>query len=291
MIRRWAFKAACTGALCALTAIPLPVQAQTPGALSLYLSARDKAAAQANAEHPPSGQKARNKAAAARLAAMLRAMIGPVHVSGFTGVGRATIADLEDYAQYLPLDGLAYTDAHGTQLIVTTRPLVEAWLRASAPKGQAVNAIAALDDEGLYAAAINNDAAVEKFAPLPIKPVAPGMIAKAMLFEQGQDEVAPNPPDQIGVTLLQDQRITILIQPTKVEAIPACKARYAQHPDKDLIFERCYAQELPRQASYARLIRQAQALADRVASVRSAPPPAPPGSSGHAAPLPSASRH
>ena len=158
-------------------------------------------------------------------------------------------------------------------IVATTRPILEAWLlkqteetggQAEPPAApEAVEA--ALADGGTYAGALNNDAAVYTFAPLPIANASPGRVAKAILFEQGQDDVTPNPPDQIGVAILQGGRVYILTQPASVTPIPACKALYERNPSNgETTFEQCYARLLPKQADFARLVKQAQALADRV---------------------------
>ncbi|CAD6514334.1 hypothetical protein ACFQ3P_04455 [Paraburkholderia sabiae] len=209
-----------------------------------------------------------------KLEQMMQRLVGPIHVDGVSAPGRLTFTYLDGWPTYHPLDGLAYraSDGSQTQLVVTTRPLLEAWLRLESeaqgrqgkPLHMRENTIEALSDEILYSGALNNDAAAEKFAELPVKSHMSNSIAKVILFEQGQDEVAPNPPDQLGAAVMQGGRVYILVQPVNVAAIPVCKTLYERKQASELIFERCYGRELPKQAGYARLIQQAQALVDRV---------------------------
>jgi hypothetical protein len=237
-----------------------------------YLVARDTAiAAVVNA---PQGQAPDEGLLTRRLEEMLGGLIGQVRVSGFSTTGSYNITYLDQWSTYHPLDALSYAveDGSDTKLFVTTRAVVEDWLlkenEESAepgrpPSTEPASLAEAFGTGELFAAVLNNDAAVFKFADLPVKPPSAANVTRALLFAQGQDEVAPNPPALMGVAVARGDRIYLLVQLTKV-SIPACKAIYEKTPDGDSIFERCYPQKLPMDPAYGRLIRQAQSLIDRI---------------------------
>jgi hypothetical protein len=257
--------------LCLVAATSLAM-ASTPSTQA-YLSARDKAIATIAPLYQQSGSiDAADKQAThllGDLQAMLRDMVGPVGIKGFPAQGAINLEALSNEVGFGKLDGLAATSLDGkTILVITTKPLLQAWLTAhqrwsgSALDNPPVDIARAIRNENFYTQAIGDDAAVYKFAELPIAAKTSNTMASAILFAYGQDEVAPNPPDMLAVTVVQDDRVFIFTQGANVDQIAACKTAFANDPSTEHVFEHCFEQHLPAQSGYASLIRQAQVLVD-----------------------------
>jgi hypothetical protein len=269
-----------------------------------YLAARDKAIATIGntAEHEsPEISDMRTKRAVESLQPMVRALVGPLDIEGFPYEGRSNVDTLANDEGFGKLDGLMATSLDGnTSVVVSTIPLLHAWLIGHRNwwPGQSDNPpldiAAALRSEGFYTQALDTDAHVYKFADIPLTLSSEHDIVGAILFEYGQDLVAPNPPNEIAVSVIRSDRVFIFTESTIVDPIPACKIAYerdwkaastvlatyqAASPKDDALFdkytrmqdaandnfEHCFQKQLPFQ-SYAALTRQAQALIDRSAS-------------------------
>ena len=178
--------------------------------------------------------------------------------------------------------------------IVTTQTLFERWLRAhkewwgkntrNVPQQMA----AALKDESFYTQAISSGAAAVNFGSLPIAKPASASFAHAMLAGRTQSEL-PDAADQVFVAAIAGGKVYVAygsIDP-KVE-IPACMAIRASHTSKaekaqhDLqsgkidrktydklgnlhqkgedAYKRCFAENAPKQPSFADATRQAETL-------------------------------
>jgi len=225
-----------------------------------------------------------NQKALADLQAKLQVLLGPIHIKGFPAQGKINLETLNDNdTGFGKLDGLAFTSIDGkTTLVVTSKPLLQAWLREHQQgrnESLPMDIAAAFRNENFYTQAIGNDAAVNKYAELPVTTHAPHTLAAAILFQFAQDYSAPNPPDSIAVSIMQGERVFILTQPAQVNQIATCKTAYDaavhainkrhasgvdpyQVPNRD--FMHCFAQQFPAQRDHARLVRQAQAMIDSV---------------------------
>jgi hypothetical protein len=155
---------------------------------------------------------------------------------------------------------------------------------------------AALKSEAFYTQALNTDAAISKYAELPLPKPAQAKFAFAMLAARSQD-IGPHTPDEIIVSVVKDGRMFVVTAPAnaKVDPVPACeriwrdasrnaaKAHEAyvasgMKDDKlfeqstrieeegDAAFRRCFAQQAKGRNFVTALTRQAQDLVDRLPS-------------------------
>jgi hypothetical protein len=277
---------------------PIAASAATPE--EAYFAARDGHIAKFSAirnigeEDLENHQRARDE-----LVRLLRPIVGPVAVKGFLPQGRTNLDSLfKGDEGFGLLDGLLFSSADDkTHLTVTTEALLDHWLKehkdwweppvANVPQ----DVTAALKSEAFYNQAIMTDAAIMKYAELPVKRPAQASFAFAMLVARSQD-VAPRAPDELIVSVVGGGRVLVVSAPAsaKMNPIPACqeirraaerktaKAREAAasqpNDDKlseqvtrlqeegDAAFRGCYAQRAKSQAAYAALARRAQALVD-----------------------------
>ena len=179
-------------------------------------------------------------------------------------------------------------------IIVTSQTLFERWLRAHKEWwGNNVKNVpqqigAALKDESFYTQAASSGAAVVNFNSLPIAKPAEATFVHGMLAGRTQSDI-PNAADTVFVSAIANGKVYVAygsIDP-KVQ-VPACitiRASYdkkAEQAEDDLRFEkidrkaydklgnlrqkgedvykRCFAQNAPKQASFAGATRQAQRL-------------------------------
>ena len=161
--------------------------------------------------------------------------IGPIRVRGFPAEGASNVVSLSDgYGESGHVDGLRAESADGTTLLLTTVPLVQAWLAVNAAviagAGQApkANVAAALADGGFYTQAFNSDAAMTLYAEIPVATAADGPSVRAFLSVRSQDQVAPRPPDGLVVSVVRGDGITLFEQPVDpaMVDIPACGAAW-----------------------------------------------------------------
>ncbi|HEY6255860.1 MAG TPA: hypothetical protein VIY51_08715 [Xanthobacteraceae bacterium] len=199
------------------------------------------------------GTKAEDAALAA-LEAQMRAILGPLHYSGF-GPAKLNLDSLSAGDEgFGMLDGLRFDadigkngepagkqDTDGkyveprAHIIVTTQTLFARWLRAhkhwwdKGLKNVPQQIGAALKDESFYTQAISTDSAVVSFGGLPIAKPASAVLAYAMLAGRTQSEV-PDAADEVFVAAIAADRVYVAygsIEP-KMQ-IPACDAIWADY--------------------------------------------------------------
>jgi hypothetical protein len=191
------------------------------------------------------------------------------------------------------LDGLVYgSKDYKTRVVVTTEGLLKAWLRDhrkwwkdnELPEDPAK----ALANVSFYTQAVNSDAALSKYAELPINKPAAASIAYAMLGNFAQDD-GPSEPDELVISAMQGGKLYVVRVPasTKVGPFPPCQAAWeeaerksneafqraqdkpkAKEPDAKIredgaaAFRRCFAERAPKEKGFADLVRQAQGIVD-----------------------------
>ncbi len=241
------------------------------------------------------------KRALADLQGKMRKIVGKPGVAGATGEGKYAIDTLmKDDVGFGSLDALIFNvGADKTQAYVTTSGLFGAWLKEhrdwwekdmpNVPQDIA----GALSAEAFYTQAISADAAVTKFADIPVK--APeGVTARAMLDRRQQDD-GPGAPDELIVGTERGGRIYILVARAipKPPVIPACEQVWKDaekksdeayekghsgamkdeeatnlgetlRSDGDKAFRACYAEKIKATPVYAKLVERAQGLVERV---------------------------
>jgi len=300
-------RAALAGAALALACVAAPALAATPE--DDYLAARDAAVARFKAIGDANGwnddtNKAHD-AALAELRTRLQAVVGTVAIRGLPATPANNLETLSPGDQgFGTLDGLLFASNDGkTSVIVTTRSLFDRWLvrerdwaddkgrqMESAPR----DAAAAIRTETFYTQAIRTDAAVMRFAELPVVRPAGAEIVDATLAGRSQDE-PPNAPDEIFVTAVKGSRVFVAVAPVqgKFPRIPACDAaRRKQQKAAEAAWTRyeaggrtdaalgarvddlreqaprdfldCFQREAGKQAAFAGAVQQAQALLERL---------------------------
>lgn len=232
------------------------------------------------------------------LEAQLRRIVGAPKLQGVGPGGRIHLGTLsDDDVDFGLLDGLVFeSEDGGTRIVVTTATLFAAWLRAhrqwegSAPLP--ADPAAALASDDFYTQAIGMDAAISRFADLPLRRPAGVEVATAMLAAERQD-IGPTVPRSIVVAQLQADRLLLVRAPVRarVAAIPACDAVWSEYEGRaeaaheayrasglkddarfeeytrlqdqgDGAFRRCFGEQAKRQPFFPELLRQAQELAD-----------------------------
>jgi len=201
-----------------------------------YVAARDKDIARikhlvaANADDKK--VQAEQDKMIADLQSRLDAIVGPFAVAGYPTAGKMTLETLSDGdIGFGQLDGMVHSAGDdGPQVIVTTRGLVDRWLRDRSAEKDAelrlpANLEAALRDDGFYTFAVSEDAAFGKTAELTIAKPAGADLVVAALGGFAQD-IGPNPRQEIVVTLQKGGRVYIANQVAKtaIGKFDACEA-------------------------------------------------------------------
>jgi hypothetical protein len=233
------------------------------------------------------------KGALADLEAQLRRIIGPTTLPGFPAEGKIHLDTLttEDEGFGL-LDGLDYAiplDQTGidnkVSVVVTTRGLFDAWLRAhktkwwnQGPMPQDLQA--ALKSDEFYRQALSTDAGVVIYAQLAVAKPSWAKLAYAVLALRTQDLVGATPKEMdivvIGsarvyaVTAKLDSAVGPIAACDKIRAQFKARADAEKSSDKatkleaqgERAFLQCFATQARNEPGYAAAVKQAQALID-----------------------------
>ena len=261
-----------------------------------YLAARDREIARINRSAGAAADPEADSRALAGLETMLRRLVGPVELKGFPREGRISLVTLVREAGFGHLDGLVHeSTAGGTSVLVTTVGLLKAWLKVHRdwwPDEPALprDPKEALRSEAFYTQAVSSDAAVAKYAEIPIAPRPGPAVALLILRRQDVGHVMPN---EIVVSAVRGRRLYIAMQPAGVEVTPiaACEEVWRRHHKKaeaalaaywssgsrdqalfdqsvrldgegDAAYRRGFAEHVREEPYHAALVRQAQALAN-----------------------------
>jgi len=271
-----------------------------------YVAARDKDIARikhlvaANADDKK--VQAEQDKMIADLQSRLDAIVGPFAVAGYPTAGKMTLETLSDGdIGFGQLDGMVHSAGDdGPQVIVTTRGLVDRWLRDRSAEKDAelrlpADLDAALRDNNFYTFAVTEDAAFGKTAELaPAKPAGADFVVAALGgFAQ---DIGPNPRQEIVVTLQKNGRVYIASQVAKtaIGKIDACETiwtaatktseelwkayekagskddklldeRSKAEDDGDKAYRACLVAKTPQQPYYPALVAEAQEIVDRLA--------------------------
>ena len=129
----------------------------------------------------------------------LAAIVGPFAVAGYPAAGKFTLETLSGGdIGFGQLDGMVHSAGDdGPQVIVTTRGLVDHWLRDRSTEKDAADRLpadldAAMRDDRFYTYSVSEDAAFGKTAELTIAKPAGADLAFAALGGFAQD-IGPNP--------------------------------------------------------------------------------------------------
>ncbi len=168
-----------------------------------YIAARDAAIAKIKADEAadkhgpmdPTSNKIidEDNRALASLEQQMRAIVGPVVIKGMTSDGKINLDTLnESFEGFGMLDGLVYGGLDDkTRVIVTTDSMFKRWLRDWWDEpGSAPQLSDAAKNNNFYTHAILTDAAVVRFADMPIRKPAGASFAYAMLAARTQKRCA-----------------------------------------------------------------------------------------------------
>lgn len=267
-----------------------------------YLSAKRAYLASLDADlkrgTPDSVLNARDDAAISDLAGRLRKIFGP---------GRASFAahDTNNVSTLLPtdmefgaVDGIGYQLADSVRVLVTTRGLLMGYLQERAAAGDSVlprDPASALTYGELYAEAFPEDAAVLRYADIPVDSAAQLGVAAAMLVARAQD-IGPVTPQDVMVSVVRGNRIYFAEAPARAAIAPmaSCVAmwrdverkrdslvanapnpsdtarlssmRVAEHIEEqgDTLVRRCYAEHVSADPQFAVLAQQVASIVRRL---------------------------
>jgi hypothetical protein len=286
--------------LCALLlAGAATAKAQQRSLEDRYIADRDRAIARFTPEQVKKlGDSAvtLEEAANAALEKQMRAIVGPVEIAGL-GESKLNLGSLYTGDMgFGTLDGLLFhSQDYKTSIVVTTRTLLLRWLRAhrnwqdTALPQQPERAFAT---ETFYFQAIDSDAAILKYAEVPLAAAVARPAqdpAYAMLAGRTQSET-PYVADEVFVAALKSGRAFVGFAPVEPAfAVPACRAAREAAEQKakaaseaaessgardeaaakraealeqktDADFRSCFARGAPKQAAFAAVVKRAQAL-------------------------------
>jgi hypothetical protein len=248
-----------------------------------YLAARDKAIAEIKAledsKASESAIQAAEDKAVADLEKRLRDIVAPVAVKGFPPADKLNFALSEHEDEFGDLDGLA-SYSEGQVMVVTTRPLLMAWLEQMAKdevkdRRLPTDVDAAVRQDGFYTFSVGEDAAFAKYANLPVmKP--PGVDLAVGVLGVFQQADGPWPADAIVATVIKGDRVFVasIRHKPPIAKIPACGTIWAkakreqaaaalEQGDQD--YRACFNAHAPKESFFAGLTDEAQSLVDRLA--------------------------
>ncbi len=266
-------------ALLCLLLLAMPVHAAPPE--RHYLDLRDRYIAKFSKAKESEVIYKQHDAALKELAGVLRGLVGPVAIKGFSADGRSNVDTLfQSDIGFGHLDGLSFaSDGDKTQAVVTTTALLMHWLREHRADGMPQESSAAFQSDRFYYHAIQ-DAAFAKYAELPVTKPGSASAAFAVLGLRGNGELK-GAPDEIDVVAISGDRVYFIAarDAVKTAEIPACERVWTQmmakpvnkkDPRGDMAREdramdaytKCFAKEAPSQSWYAAAVRKAQSQLD-----------------------------
>ena len=233
----------------------------------------------------------------------LDALVGPFAVAGYPVAGKFTLETLSDGdIGFGQLDGIVHSVGDdGPQVIVTTRGVVDRWLRVRAAEKEKQDRLpadleTAARNDDFYTFSVSEDAAFGKTADLAVAKPAGADLVVAALGGFAQD-IGPNPHQEIVVTLQKNGRVYIANQVAKtaIGKIDACEAIWTAaekksqalrdayqksgakneklfddgakaEDDGDKAYRACLVKETPQQPYYSALVKEAQEIAERLAA-------------------------
>ncbi|MXN80084.1 hypothetical protein GR157_35895 [Burkholderia sp. 4701] len=249
------------------TLVATSISAFSETSIRDYVASRNNAVEAVHAKYSDQGNERLSRAADKSMQDVrikLQRLVGTVNAKGFPTSGKSVIGSRSD-DQYDGLDGVESKSFDAkTQLFVTTVPIMESWLAVHRKDFKHYSTLPKmLGTEEFYnaTATLNGDAAIYSYGEIPVAARGDNSIARAIVFAAGQDDPAPNPPDNLAVTVMRGDRIFILTEKVKVKGIPACSVSNQQ---TSISYEQCFAKKLPSKSEYPQLVNQAQGLVDRV---------------------------
>ncbi|MDN7932297.1 hypothetical protein QZM52_13495 [Burkholderia metallica] len=194
--------------------------------------------------------------------ARLVKLVGMVRAKGFSAKAGSNVSTLVvDNGMTPGPDGLFLKSNDGkVNLVVTTVPLLKAWMATADAGIKSADDVAAIfDSETFYTDVLGGDAAEFRFAELPVKRKPADATVKAWLLGDSQDGM-PDGPKTLAVSIRQGARVYILWRDATLPTIAACSTEHVAEEQRPA----CFAQQLPKQRRYSRFVSEAQAMVDAV---------------------------
>jgi hypothetical protein len=237
-------------------ALALAATARGASPEDAYWAERDKGIATVKAldasKRDDEKSRAADEAALAGLQKRLIDMVGPVQVDGFAKTAKINLETLSQEGMGVDmLDGLAFASTSGADdgsvLIVTTKPLLEAWLKQRAAEPDAAfrtpsKVEDALRSDNFYTFAFDSDAAFGWAGEIDIAKPAGAVFAFAGLGRRAQID-DPTPVDRLIVAVMKGERALIAEAAVgvKIPEYPVCKAIWARAQAKSATLAKAYA--------------------------------------------------
>jgi hypothetical protein len=278
-----------------ILSVVLPVAAvQGQSAEDQYLEARDAAIERFTPARVPNigpGELDAESKARAELDNLIRVLIGSGTPPGFEA-GQYNVTTLfSGDMDFGKLDGIVYeADGGDTQMVMSTRSLLSKWLQAKFqdPKDRLAPDVA-IQTENFYLRAIGSDAAILRYAELPLG--VPDSFA--MLSARTQD-APPTEADEVLVTAIRGERVFVAsarFEPplaveactrdretaeAKLEQMERTEFKPGRRNDAALEklmtlreqveseFRRCFAAGAPKEKGFAQAVNRAKDLLDRM---------------------------
>ncbi|MDR6497466.1 hypothetical protein J2785_000608 [Burkholderia ambifaria] len=222
-----------------------------------YLAYRKKAAEAVNAARMEDRADLDRKYTAESNAKLVK-LVGTVKAKGFSGkVGSTVQSAVPDDGMAPGPDGLSFKSDDGTvSLVVTTVPLLKAWVATADAGIKSTDDVAVIfDNAAFYTHVFADDAAAYRFAELPVKRKPAGAVVKAFLLGESQDGV-PEEPNKLVVSVTLGERVYVLWKDVTMPRIAACGAGRVAEEQR----QNCFARNLPSQTSYSRIVSVAEAM-------------------------------
>lgn len=198
----------------------------------------------------------------AEVNARLVKLVGAVRARGFSSKAGSTVETLViDNGMTPGPDGLLLKSNDGkVNLVVTTVPLLKAWVATADAGIKSTDDVAVIfDNETFYTDVLGGDAAEYRFAELPVKRKPTDAVVKALLLGDSQDGM-PDGPNTLMVSVKQGARVYLMWRDATLPTIVACSAGHVAEEQRPA----CFAQQLPKQRRYSRFVSDAQAMVDAV---------------------------
>src|SRR5690348_10323730 len=201
-------------ALIGLITLSACAPARAPESESEYLTLRNKYVTELSArnEKDSAAVTDADSLALRDLERHLRPLIGNFTMKGIADTGRINLATLLSGFEESGLpDGLLYGSSSGTRVFVTTPGLFRAWLESHFAKDSTVprDPAAALTREEVYTPIFEEDAAVARYADLPVTTSGKRVLG-AMLIDREQDYCFTCAPGTILLGVDAGNRIVVI---------------------------------------------------------------------------------
>jgi hypothetical protein len=252
-----------------------------------YFETRDNFIRQFSTASSP--QDKSDEKALSKLEEQLQLIVGPVDVEHFPKRGKINLETLQQDAGFGQVDGLRFGSEHEL-LFVTTTGLLNAYLDQHKKLPTELGKLAKAEE--FYSLVFDWDAAVTRFAEVPVRTTNDKSFACAFLGLWGQD-VGPFPPENLFVFFANGDRVFVVsteVQ-SKIDQIAECKDLWdglkkksdaasaanraselkdqatdnMQREEEDFrAYCRCFEQRVKTEPFFKQLTKQAQTLVDNL---------------------------